>query len=653
MWFEKQSRGLRCFALLALYAIEIILIELFAGLAGCLSAVTVTCTAAIVLLVTGVVRLYASGRKPSIRFSRQGCLILLLLLLIGFGFGVFLGRYIIQGTRFCHDDLTYHATVTAHWYLEKDISAGPMNYHYYVPMNAELLSLWYLLPFGQDGAVFLAGFYWLCLAVAAGAVLFERMNLSLKWLGFFPLLFCCSKDIYWQAFTTFSAVDFAGPVMVLSALAFLACIPRDSTIQRWPYILLAGLCGGFAFGTKVPFLTVCFILGVWLFFSLPGRLSIRLGYVCLFGLAALVAGSFWYVRDLILSGNPVFPGQLGPLGGPLTRDIQYQTSVIGRLVQSGFNRDIIRDLIIAHVSWPYGIFLVSLAGIIAGVYRFVCPDGRRRTIVLILIAVFVMIATYPLMPFSAANNDPNSPLIINLRFVIGPFLLGILLFFLLLEGTSRYRMVWLLLGCAGVVISYIRHSNPTMLPLSAGAFLWYWIYPVVQERGRFVSPYWLCVFILAILGGLAVVYPHLQQKADENILSNLAFRRETTQAWEKIDSLPPASRITAAGYQSYCYYPFFGRHYQNQPWTFSYGYNSFVPLHVRWKNNPDQTVFWKSSHFSPEQWLQAFSSVGGEYLLVYRSPDGNWPQAQEILTRLYIADQVDSGDGWVIWKVKK
>jgi hypothetical protein len=652
LWFGKESRWLRLLSLLVLYGIEVVLIELLTGLAGYLSALGVAFTAVFIFLLTCVIWFYVSGKKMAIRFSGKSSLTLMILVLIGIGFGLFSGLYLFQGTNFCQDDLTYHASTAAHWYLTKDISAGSMNYHYYVPMNAELFSLWHLLPFGQDGMVFLAGIYWVCLTVTAGAVLLRQMNLSLKWLGCFALFFCCSKDIYLQAFTTFTAVDLAGPAMILSALAFLACISPGLEIKRWPYILLAGFSAGFALGSKVPFITVSLALGIWLFFSIPARFHVRLGYFSLFCLAILVSGSFWYIRDIILTGNPVFPGQLGPFGGPLTRDIQYQTNIVGRLIQSGFDYETIRHMVIAHVSWPYGIFLVFLAGIFAGFYRLFHHDGIRRTILLILIVFLLMIATYPLMPFSAANNDPDSLLTINLRFLIGPFLVGILLFFLLLADNVRYRVIWLLLAVVGVVISYIRHSNPVMVPLLAGAILWYWLYPVFLERRRFLSLQSVCVFLPAMFGGLAFVFPQLQQKTNDHLLAGSRFSKEMQQAWKEIDSLPPGSRVTSAGYLNYGYYPLFGRHYQNQPWKFSYGYPSFVPLHIQWKDDPNQTV-WDTPRFTQEQWLLAFSSLGGEYLLIYHQPDAARPAMHNALTNLLIADQINCGEGWELWKVKK
>ena len=66
----------------------------------------------------------------------------------------------LQGTSFWGDDLVYHATASAKWYQQQKLSLAPHYYSGYYPMNAELFSLWFILPLGRDGMVWMAGAYW-------------------------------------------------------------------------------------------------------------------------------------------------------------------------------------------------------------------------------------------------------------------------------------------------------------------------------------------------------------------------------------------------------------------------------------------------------------------------------------------------------------
>ena len=81
--------------------------------------------------------------------------------------------------------------------------------------------------------------------------------------------------------------------------------------------MLAGLGLGLAFGTKwYAVWAVAIVLAVWAAGSLLERRGVRAvardGAV-LCGLVAL-AGGIWMLRNLIESGNPVFPVEVSPLG---------------------------------------------------------------------------------------------------------------------------------------------------------------------------------------------------------------------------------------------------------------------------------------------------------------------------------------------------
>ena len=82
-------------------------------------------------------------------------------------------------------------------------------------------------------------------------------------------------------------------------------------------LVLAGLGLGLAFGTKwYAVWAVAIVLAVWAAGSLlerrGARAVVRDGAV-LCGLVAL-AGGIWMLRNLVESGNPVFPVEVSPLG---------------------------------------------------------------------------------------------------------------------------------------------------------------------------------------------------------------------------------------------------------------------------------------------------------------------------------------------------
>jgi hypothetical protein len=654
--FAKQSRWFRLLALLCFAAIEIVWIELAAGLAGKLTFPIVSFITLAVFILTGCVWLTVRRRQYSQRIIFGQFLLVPVIFIAALGLGRVAGQYGFQGTHFCVDDLSYHATAVVHWYQAKDISAGALNYHAYKPLNAELFSLWFFLPFGQDGLVFLSGLFWMILTCAAGAVLMQNLGIERKWFG--PVIFsffCCNVALY-QATLTFTTVDLAGPAMVLAAMAFLSWASDFSGTRQWPGILLSGLCTGFAFGTKTPFVTVFLVLLIWVFWAFKNRFGVRVGNVFLFGFCAMLGGGFWYIRDMILTGNPIFPGQAGPFDGPLTREIQFSTSIAGHIIKSGFDISVILEILRLHLDWPIGVLVLSAAGYIAGLVLLFRDNQCRRTIGLLLLTAAVMLATYPGMPFSAQNDAPQGQLTIALRFVIGPFLVGLILFSVWLNTHSKCR--WLIYGIylLGVGVAFWAIPNAIKTLAGAAAFVW-WIGFCFYRKtlpSILFSPSLVFSMILGGLLGLAMMFPVQQAKTDQRLFTDRLSGLNLGDCWQKMETLPAGSKVTGFGALGYCYYPWFGRHYQLCPQPLMTGLKPYQPLHLRWIEDPVHTVWWpKPVEANSTMWIQGLIQNQTDYLVIQRYPGKPWPEVYEILHNSTIAERIDEGDNWAIWKIKK
>ena len=657
--FAKRGRWFRFLALLCFAAVGIIWIELGTGLAGRLTFPVVSFVAGGVFVLTGAVWLAVNRRRMPRRIFSRRILLMSVFLIAGLGLGWLAGQYDFQGTHFCQDDLNYHASAVAHWYAAKDISADTYNYHAYKPLNAELFSLWFLLPFGQDGLVFLSGLFWMVLVCAAAIVLMQNMGVDRKWFGPVIFSFFCCDVVLCQATRTFTAVDLAGPAMVLSAVAFLSSIPELSPARRWPYILLAGLCAGFAFGTKVPFVTVFGVLAIWVFWAIKDNFTIRLGNIFLFVLVAVAVGAYWYIRNLILTGNPVFPGELGPFKGPLTRDIQFDTSLFGHIVNSGFDISVILEILRQHLAWPLGVFILSAAGLVTGVIFLGRKTEPRKTVSLLLCVAVVMLITYSNMPFSGQNDGRDGPLIIAPRFIIGPFVIGLILFSLLLSGKSSLRWGWYCLYVAGLILAVYACPNPIQVVVGIAVLCWFFLFSLRSKWMVHLSLPWMLypAFLLptGLCWGIALNFPVLQAKANQRLfMDRQIIVLNLGDAWQKIDMLPVGSKVTAFGPLAYCYYPHFGRHFQLCPQPLLASLKPYQPLHLRWKNDPAHTVWWpKVAVADSNTWMDGLIQSGAEYILVQRSSDGPWPQPDEILRRFDNAEKIDSGDNWILWEIKR
>jgi hypothetical protein len=337
--------------------------------------------------------------------------------------------------------------------------------NWFYPQNSELLHAVGILLTGRDTLSLFINFGWLAVAflaawcvgkpygrghltVIAAAVLLECHTLVVREPG-------AAKN------------DLAAAALLLAAIAILinAWAARrgagalehgaePNTEQGglpvgWP-LAAAGLAVGLAAGTKVTVLAMAAALSLAILLLAPaGRRRAAAGW---WFLPALLGGGFWYLRNLVVAGNPL-PEivHLGPISLPHPERLQ-----IGR-----------PDFTIAHyatdtgvwrqyftpglhdafgVLWPLVVFGAAAAALLAIV------RGRDRVVRGMGAVALLGMLAYLVTPLSAAGAE-GEPLgfAINVRFIVPALLAGIVLL-PLPRALEDPRRQWGLLGILLVVL---------------------------------------------------------------------------------------------------------------------------------------------------------------------------------------------------------
>ncbi|HEU5061685.1 MAG TPA: hypothetical protein VFT79_00865 [Solirubrobacterales bacterium] len=231
--------------------------------------------------------------------------------------------------------------------------------------------------------------------------------------------------------------------------------PHPLGWDRWA-LAAAGLAAGLAAGTRVTALAMAAALTVAVVALAPrGRRWAAAGW---WFLPALAGGVFWYLRNLVVAGNPIPEvGSLGPISLPHPERLQEgrpDFNIVHYATDTGVWREYFGPGLEQAFGalWPLVVFGAAAAALVA-VLR-----GRDRIVRWIgAVALFGLLA-YLFTPLSAAGAEGEPVGFgINIRYVIPALLVGIVL--LPLERwLDSDRRQWGLV--AALVLAFLATNRP-------------------------------------------------------------------------------------------------------------------------------------------------------------------------------------------------
>lgn len=293
------------------------------------------------------------------------------------------------------------------------------------PQNGTFLQLATILPWHNDALVRFSGVPLLALAGVAIYALALRLGTD-RASGALVGLLVVSIPVVLRPAVVSLGTDILLVWALSTALVFLL---RHRSTGRTGDLVVAGLSLGVAFGTKWYGVPGALILtGLWLAAGLvfpPGRRSEVLRSGGLLLALILGAGGVWLLRNLVLSGNPLFPAPLSPLGVELfpappsvIRD-EFGFTVAHYLSQPRVLFDVIRPAL-TSVLGPGGVLL--LAALPATVFlrrRVARGPARARVVAGLAAAGAVLAVAYVLTPDSALGPE-GAPVLVaqNARYLV-------------------------------------------------------------------------------------------------------------------------------------------------------------------------------------------------------------------------------------------
>lgn len=219
-------------------------------------------------------------------------------------------------------------------------------------------------------------------------------------------------------------------------------------IEGWP-LAVAGLAVGLAVGTKQTTLAMAAALTLAVVALAPaGRRWAAAGW---WFAAAVAAGGFWYLRNLVVAGNPIPQvGSLGPLSLPHPERLQTGRPDFS-VAHYATDTAVWRDYFAPGLDTAFGSLwpLVLGLAVLGAVWAVVRGDRVLRWAG--IVALFGMIA-YVFTPLSAAGAEgAPAGFGINIRYAIPALLAGIVLL-PLARPFRASRWQWGLMGAMLLVL---------------------------------------------------------------------------------------------------------------------------------------------------------------------------------------------------------
>jgi len=401
--------------------------------------------------------------------------------------------------------------------------------NWFYPQNSELLHAVGILLTGRDTPSLFLNFGWLAMAFLAAYCVGRPYGRGAVTAVAAAILLACHTLVVRDPGAAKN--DLASAALILASIAILveAWAHRRESWEKWA-LAAAGLAAGLAAGTRVTALAMAAALTMAVVVLAPqGR---RVAAFRWWTLPALAGGGFWYLRNLVVAGNPIPEVEkLGPISLPHPERLQEgrpDFSIAHYATDTGVWREYFGPGLHEAFGalWPLVVFGAAAAALLA------LLRGRDRVLRWIgAVALFGLLA-YLFTPLSAAGAEGEPVGFgINIRYVIPAVLAGIVLLPLDRWFDGR-RAQWGLMGV--LVLVFLVTNRPddalhdharifallfVLLVVGVPALLLY-----VRSRGAGIAAIAAGVAVLAI-ALVALGYP-LQRHYLENRFANTGSKEE-------------------------------------------------------------------------------------------------------------------------------
>jgi len=334
-----------------LFCAQIILTELILGIANKLYLVNIILlNAAILFFALVIIKLkkldvqnnFIKGKHQNLDISSllENKLILFCISVLG-GFLIVKLLINIINPPFGWDSLNYHFTFPVDWIkhgkLSMTITISDDPTPPYYPINNNLIYLWLIFPFKS---VFLADLGQLPFFIAAFFACYSiarKFNLNREYAFIAASLFSITPNYFKQI--EFGYADIMMAALFLISLHFLLLLYDDFKLKN---IFFASVSLGILLATKtvcVPYTAILLLFLLYSFGINLKKIGVRriLTYLLFFAIFFIFFGGYSYIRNFILTANPLYPLNARIFGFHIFKGVMHASTYRAHWLYGDFN----------------------------------------------------------------------------------------------------------------------------------------------------------------------------------------------------------------------------------------------------------------------------------------------------------------------------
>lgn len=515
------------------------------------------------------------------------------------------------------DDLNYHFTFPVEWIkhanLDNPIVVSDDPSPSYYPINGSLFFLWLILPLRNVFLADLGQVPFFLISFLAVYAISRKISLNKEASLFAASLFLIIPNFFKQLQIAYVDVMVAG--LFLASLNFLFLLNKEYLFKR---VMLFSIALGLLIGTKtvaLPYSILLIIPFAWLSLKNINKAGLLIVSI----LIIFIFGGYSYVKNLIDTGNPLYPLDLKMMGRVIFNGVMTPQ------VYSAHFR--VEDYALTKILFHEGMGAQTLIFLIPGIFlslplTLFKKKGGNPFFIYFLLLPFLLYLEYRYV-IPLANTRYLYPLL-GIGLISGFYLVSIL---------KIPNMLISILVVASALASMAELAKRQELAVSIIlTALLFFLWPKLTKITKLLLQSRTSISILLILATLSLVLLNADYNRNESqryfkMVKYSGFWPDAARAWDWLNKNTTGNNIAYIGRP--VPFPLYGRNFKNNVYYASVNEIELPKLHYFKESRYEWQEDFLSLHKNLEEtlnyrgkanyssWLKNILNKKTYYLFVY------------------------------------